>query len=1061
MKNRTRILPARRLIVLLLVVILATIAPLPLHTDNAIFAQTTTSADLATPALAAEATARGVVLSWEAVPDAERYELMAWWDEGTGWRRIGGDNLTGTSYTHTTVTAGTKYHYTIRAVNAAGEKSAWLLGDYPSATALATAGAGTSTPTPTATAAAGAGTFTPTPTASVTAPSLLKLTAEATARGVVLRWETAPDAARYALMTWWDAGTGWQPIGGNNLTGTSYTHTTVTAGTKYHYTIRVVNAAGEKGAWLLGDYPSATALATQGAGTSTPTPTATAAPGAGTSTPTPTPTATVSGLSVPVLMARATEQGVVILSWEEVPQATRYELRAYWDVEIGWHPIGGKNVTGTTYTHSSVLGGTKYYYTIRAVNAAGATSAWLLEYPFVIALSATTGEEMSPSTPPSLPAPTAPGLPAPTLTAKVKGANAAELSWTPVAGAIGYTVATWSTGRPSWEGVSMLIGPTATSLLRGGLAAGKTYYFSVAALDSSDRRSAYSEPVPVTIPVVVPAAGSKERAALVALFEATDGNNWTHNDNWLTDAPVATWYGVFTDNNGHVSRLHLESNGLGGSIPDLSALTNLLGLNLNRNQLTGPIPYLGALTKMTKLQLAFNQLSGPIPDLSGLTSLRLLEFEKNQLSGPIPDLSSLTKLLTLILAENRLSGPFPDLSTLTRLDAIALADNQLSGPILNLNHLTNLTYLILRGNKFSGPVPDLSALTKLTSLDISSNPLCLPEGIDFSDWDPFVAVPVESLNLPTCTSAETMLTPAVPQNLTPTVGAGQVTLTWSAAANAVSYELRGWDSIDRRWEPFGGALSARTYRQTVLTDGRRYYFQVRARDANGVHSAWSQSVYVAVVPQHFPPPPQSLGVTPIYQKYVNVDGVHVVADNDVSDEQLVLLRQIITGMLSNRTDLHATMSLHGTTIFLQSTRSGGGLADRNNEPWKAFLPGEDPYCFVFIHELAHLVHFAIEEQPGGQAFNSRLEALYQAALNAGRWDERYAARNILEFWAETVRYWFWGSLSDPLERECQFSGGICTPLEQTYSKLADYEPEAAKLVEEVFGDATVPPACKP
>ena len=341
MKNRTRILPARRLIVLLLVVILATIAPLPLHTDNAIFAQTTTSADLATPALAAEATARGVVLSWEAVPDAERYELMAWWDAGTGWRRIGGDNLTGTSYTHTTVTAGTKYHYTIRTVNAAGEKSAWLLGDYPSATALEAAGAGTSTPTPTATAAAGAGTFTPTPTASVTAPSLLKLTAEATARGVVLKWETAPDAARYELMTWWDAGTGWQPIGGNNLTGTSYTHTTVTAGTKYHYTIRVVNAAGEKGAWLLEDYPSAISLATQGAGTSTPSPTATASPGAGTSTPTPTPTATVSGLSVPVLMARATEQGVVILSWEEVPQATRYELRAYWDVEIGWQPIGG------------------------------------------------------------------------------------------------------------------------------------------------------------------------------------------------------------------------------------------------------------------------------------------------------------------------------------------------------------------------------------------------------------------------------------------------------------------------------------------------------------------------------------------------------------------------------------------------------------------------------------------------------------------------------------------------------------------------------------------------
>ena len=718
-------------------------------------------------------------------------------------------------------------------------------------------------------------------------------------------------------------------------------------------------------------------------------------------------------------------------------------------------------MTGTSYTHSSVLGGTKYYYTIRAVNAAGATSAWLLEYPFVIALSATTGEEMSPSTPPSLPAPTAPGLPAPTLTAKVKGANAAELSWTPVAGAIGYTVATWSTGRPSWEGVSMLIGPTSTSLLHGRLEAGKTYYFSVAALDSSDRRSAYSEPVPVTIPVVVPAAGSKERAALVALFEATDGNNWKHNDNWLSDAPVATWYGVFTDNNGHVKRLQLENNGLGGSIPDLSALTHLWGLNLNRNQLKGPIPHLDALTKMTKLQLAYNQLSGPIPDLSALTSLRMLELERNQLSGPIPDLSLLTKLQGLYLAENLLSGPFPDLSTLTRLDAIALADNQLSGPILNLNHLTDLTYLVLRNNQLSGPIPDLSPLTNLMSLDISSNPLCLPEGIDFSDWDPFVAVPVENLNLPTCTSAETMLTPAVPQNLTPTVGAGQVTLTWSAAANAFSYELRAWDSINRRWERIGGALSARTYRHTVLTDGRHYNFQVRARDANGVHSAWSQSAYVGVVPQHFPPPPQSVGVNPIYRKYMNVGGVHVVAGNDVSDEQMVQSRQIITGMLSNRPDLLATMTAYGTIIFIESSLIGGGNAFGGAGGWKSQVASYDPYCYAFIHEFAHLVHFAIKAQPGGQAFNSRLEAMYQAAMNAGRWDNMYASSGSSEFWPEMVRFWFWGSLSEVLGDSCGYGGDSCTPLEQTYSKLADYEPEAAKLVEEVFGDATVPSACKP
>lgn len=29
------------------------------------------------------------------------------------------------------------------------------------------------------------------------------------------------------------------------------------------------------------------------------------------------------------------------------------------------------------------------------------------------------------------------------------------------------------------------------------------------------------------------------RAALVALYETTDGPNWINNDNWLTDAPLS------------------------------------------------------------------------------------------------------------------------------------------------------------------------------------------------------------------------------------------------------------------------------------------------------------------------------------------------------------------------------------------------------------------------------------------------------------------------------------------------------------------------------------------
>ena len=99
-----------------------------------------------------------------------------------------------------------------------------------------------------------------------------------------------------------------------------------------------------------------------------------------------------------------------------------------------------------------------------------------------------------------------------------------------------------------------------------------------------------------------------------------------------------------------------------------------------------------------------------------------------------------------------------------------------------------------------------------------------------------------------------MVAPDVPQNLTPTVGAGQVTLTWDAAADAASYDLRVWDSINRQWVPIGGVLSSTTYTHTVLTDGRNYYYQVRARSATDVRGAWSERVYAAVVTPQIPRP---------------------------------------------------------------------------------------------------------------------------------------------------------------------------------------------------------------
>ena len=154
-----------------------------------------------------------------------------------------------------------------------------------------------------------------------------------------------------------------------------------------------------------------------------------------------------------------------------------------------------------------------------------------------------------------------------------------------------------------------------------------------------------------------------DRAALVALYHATGGPNWTNKANWLSGEPIGEWYGVTTDAAGRVTRLTLVNNNLTGSLPvGLGTLSSLKSLSLFRNQLSGSIPVeLGNLSKLQFLQLQENNLTGPIPsELGGLQDLRLLSLRSNQLTGSIPsELGDLQELTGLYLGSNRLTGPIP------------------------------------------------------------------------------------------------------------------------------------------------------------------------------------------------------------------------------------------------------------------------------------------------------------------------------------------------------------------------------------------------------------------
>ncbi|MDE0073447.1 MAG: Ig-like domain-containing protein [Gammaproteobacteria bacterium] len=226
---------------------------------------------------------------------------------------------------------------------------------------------------------------------------------------------------------------------------------------------------------------------------------------------------------------------------------------------------------------------------------------------------------------------------------------------------------------------------------------------------------------------------NRDRAALVALYNATGGATWTNSENWLTDQPIGTWRGVVTDVEGRVTSLNLQVNGLVGPLPDeLRHLTGLHTLNLSANGLNGTLPpYLAEFADLEELNLVSNHFSGPIPsELSNLARLRSLRLHGNRFSGSIPpELGRLANLEDLGLSGNRLTGTIPaNLGNLSRLNELRLHGNLLLGPIpTTLGRLTHLRLLSLCCNQLTGEIPDeLGALASLTFLGLHYNQLSGP-----------------------------------------------------------------------------------------------------------------------------------------------------------------------------------------------------------------------------------------------------------------------------------------------------------------------------------------------
>ena len=357
---------------------------------------------------------------------------------------------------------------------------------------------------------------------------------------------------------------------------------------------------------------------------------------------------------------------------------------------------------------------------------------------------------------------------------------------------------------------------------------------------------------------------AEDRAALVALYNATDGANWTDNTNWLSNETLSEWHGVTTDATGRVTVLSLSVNELSGRIPaELGNLANLQRLDLTDNYLSGEIPAeLGNLANLQTLYLSWNELSGEIPmELGNLANLQRLYLYANDLSGEIPaELGSLTNLQWLILHGNQLSGEIPsELGSLTSLQWLHLDNNQLTGEIPSeLGDLTNLQRLQLQGNELTGQLPEeLRHLSNLESLDVSGTNVCAPSDAAFQAW-------LATINFQGAVCAPprppgggggggpSTSVPGAPTNLTAMVGDGEVVLGWDAPASDGGAEITDYEyriNGSGPWIPIGSTDTTHTV--TGLVNGTEYTFQVRAVNRIGAGRVPNQAEATPEAPEVF------------------------------------------------------------------------------------------------------------------------------------------------------------------------------------------------------------------
>ena len=200
-----------------------------------------------------------------------------------------------------------------------------------------------------------------------------------------------------------------------------------------------------------------------------------------------------------------------------------------------------------------------------------------------------------------------------------------------------------------------------------------------------------------------------------------------------------------------------------------------------------------------------------------------------------------------------------------------------------------------------------------------------------------------------------------------------------------------------------------------------------------------------------------------YKKYIDVNGLAVVASDDVADEALQRTYWIVTHILAGRPDVLAAMKKAGTRLIIigkdqvytdmpeyrnnpnpeyqnERVRGTGGLNVTSFGEENLLNLAGDRYDdeSIGVHEFCHTIDAALRTID--PTWRDRLNKTYRGAVDKGLWKYAYAAGNPAEYWAEICQSYF----------DCNRINNWNHNSVATREQLKQHDPDGYELVRTTF-----------